>query len=78
MFIETFNRIFVTFNIQCVIQNLMDILELVLWLLKCFQMAKETQGAKWPVPKLNRTRPRIEVPYWNFHYGSNQNSINVW
>ena len=45
MFIETFNRIFVIFNIQCVIQNLVDILELVLWLLKCLHIVKETEGA---------------------------------
>ena len=45
MFIETFNRIFVIFNIKHVSHNLVDILEQVLWLLKCLHIVKETQGA---------------------------------
>ena len=44
MFIETFHRIFVLFNIKYVSYNLVDILELVLWLLKCLQIVKEMAG----------------------------------
>ena len=67
MFIETFHRIFVLFNIKYVSYNLVDILELVLWLLKCLQIVKEMAGIRF-IP--NQTNLELK-----FHYGSHQNSI---